>query len=107
MDTASGPRGSVAASIASVASLAAALSCCLPLGALLMAAGFAGASLVSEGIRPWLLAFSVACLIFGFAQTYIRSRCEFRHRRLRTLLLWFSAATVTAMMVVPQQVSTM
>src|SRR3954447_951535 len=106
MDTSPGRKRSFAASIASVASLVAALSCCLPLGTLLMAAGFAGVSLISEDIRPWLLAFSVACLIFGFVQTYVRSRCEFRQRRLRTVLLWFCTTTVLAMVAVPHQVST-
>src|SRR4051794_12291526 len=105
MNSASKGRGSVAASMASVASLVAALSCCLPLGTLLVAAGSAGASLFSEGIRAWLLSFSVACLAFAFAQIYVRSRCEFRHRRLRTLLLWFSTTAVVAMMAAPQQVS--
>src|SRR5690349_21362922 len=102
MNTASRARASVAASIASLAGLVAALSCCLPLGTLLMAAGFAGASLFSESIRPWLLGFSVACLVFAFVQTYFRSRCAFRQRRVRTLLLWFSAVTVAAMLAAPQ-----
>ena len=94
-------RGSAAASIASVASLIAALSCCLPLGTLLMAAGSVGASVFSEYLRPWLLAFSAASLVFAFVQTYVRRRCDFRHRRTRTVLLWFSAAMVVTMLASP------
>jgi hypothetical protein len=96
-----GGRSAVISTIASIASLIAALSCCLPLGTLLMAAGSAGASMFSERLRPWLLALSVASLIFSFVQTYFRGRCAFRHRRLRTCLLWFSATIVTGMFAAP------
>lgn len=102
-----GGRGTVLSTLASLASLVAALSCCLPLGILLMAAGSASASLFSESLRPWLLAFSVAALVFAFVQTYFRRRCEFRQRRLRTVLLWFSALMITSMLAFPRQVSTL
>jgi hypothetical protein len=101
-------RGSgtaVTATFASVASLVAALSCCLPLGTLLMSAGAAGAALISETLRPWLLVFSVASLVFAFVQTYARRRCEFRRRRLRTVLLWFSAVMVVGMAAAPRVMS--
>jgi len=97
----------VISTLASLASLVAALSCCLPLGTLLMSAGAASASLYSEKLRPWLLALSVASLLFAFVQTYFRQRCDFRFRRLRTVLLWFSAATVIAMFAAPTFVSTL
>jgi hypothetical protein len=96
-----GGRSAVISTLASIAGLIAALSCCLPLGTLLMAAGSAGASLLSEKLRPWLLCLSVASLLFAFAQTYFRGRCAFRHRRLRTCLLWFSATIVTCMFAAP------
>ena len=102
-----GGRGAVLSTLASLASLVAALSCCLPLGTLLMAAGSASASLFSERLRPWLLAFSVAALVFAFVQTYVRRRCGFRHRRVRTVLLWFSAVLITSMLAFPRQVSTL
>src|SRR6185312_14261748 len=95
-------KGAVLSTAASLASLVAALSCCLPLGTLLMAAGSAGASLFSEKLRPWLVWVSVACLALAFVQTYFRSRCEFRTRRLRTVLLWFSALVVSATLLAPQ-----
>jgi hypothetical protein len=94
-------RSAVVSTVASLASLIAALSCCLPLGTLLMAAGSAGASLFSEKLRPWLLGLSVASLLFAFVQTYFRGRCAFRHRRLRTCLLWFSATVVAGMFAAP------
>jgi len=68
-----------------------------------MAAGAVSASVVSESLRPWLIGFSLTCLAFAFVQTYLRDRCEFRHRRLRTVLLWFSAAMITAMLAAPNQ----
>jgi hypothetical protein len=95
-------RGAVLSALASLASLAAALTCCLPLGTLLFAAGSAGASLFAEKLRPWLLAFSAAALVLAFVQTYFRGRCAFRYRRVRTVLLWFSAVVVVGMLAVPQ-----
>jgi hypothetical protein len=102
-----GGRSAVISTVASLASLFAALSCCLPLGTLLMAAGSAGASLFSEKLRPWLLGLSVASLVFAFVQTYFRGRCAFRHRRLRTCLLWFSATIVAGMFAAPTFFSTL
>jgi len=100
-----GGRGAVVTSLASLASLVAALSCCLPLGTLLLAAGSAGASLLVEKLRPWLLALSVALVVFAFVQTYFSNKCAFRYRRLRTCLLWFSAVVVLGMIAVPQYFS--
>ena len=100
-------RTAVISTFASLASLLAALTCCLPLGTLLLSAGSAGASLFSEKLRPWLLALSVAALVLAFVQTYFRGRCDFRHRRLRTCLLWFSATIVLGMLVMPRYVSSL
>ena len=83
------------------------MSCCLPLGALLLSAGSAGASLFVERLRPWLLLLSAAALVVAFVQTYFRGRCEFRYRRLRTCLLWFSATVVVGMLIVPRYVSSL
>jgi hypothetical protein len=95
-------RGAVLSTAASFASLLAALSCCLPLGTLLLAAGSAGASLLSETLRPWLVWISLAFLILAFVQTYVRARCDFRTRRVRTVLLWFSAVVLGATLVAPR-----
>jgi hypothetical protein len=99
--------GAVLSSVASLASLTAALSCCLPLGTMLMAAGAAGASLVAETLRPWLLWLSVACVVVAFVQTYVRGRCEFRYRRVRTLLLWFSVLVTGATLLAPRLTSSL
>ncbi len=101
-----GRRGSVFATLTSLASLFAALSCCLPLGTLAMAAGSASVSVFSERLRPWLLGLSVAALLVAFIQTYARGYCAFRFRRLRTVLLWFSAVVVAGMLVFPRAIST-
>ena len=93
--------------VASLASLVTSLSCCLPLGTLLMAAGSATASLVSEKLHPWLLAVSVGSLVFAFVQIYYLRRCGFRQRRLRTVLLWFSGTVVFSSLVFPQFTSTL
>jgi hypothetical protein len=100
-------RGAVLSTAASLASLLAALSCCLPLGTLLMAAGSAGASLFSEKLRPWLVWLSVACLLLAFVQTYFRARCAFRTRRFRTLVLWFSTVVVVATVLAPHFTATL
>jgi len=100
-------KGAVLSTLASLASVIAALSCCLPLGVLLMAAGSAGAAIFSQTLRPWLLGLSVFCLILAFVQTYLFGRCEFRRRRLRTVLLWFSAIAVGLTLFAPQFTATL
>jgi hypothetical protein len=100
-------KGAILSTVASVASLIAALSCCLPLGTLLLAAGSAGASMVSEALRPVLVWLSAGFLVLAFVQTYFRSRCAFRQRRLRTVLLWFSAAVVVATIAAPRFTATL
>ena len=100
-------KGAVLSTAASLASLVAALACCLPIGALLMAAGSAGASLLSEALRPVMIWVSAGFLILAFVQTYFRSRCEFRHRRVRTGLLWFSAVVVVATIAAPRFTATL
>jgi len=97
-----GAKGAALGTLASLASLIAALGCCLPLSTLLMAAGSAGASLFAEKLRHWLLVFSVAAILFAFVQTYFRRRCEFRTRRLRTVLLWLTGALVFGMIAAPR-----
>ena|SRR5947209_3236274 len=100
-------KGAVVSTLASLASLVAALSCCLPLGTMLLAAGSAGASLVFEALRPWLLWLSVGFVVLAFVQTYVTRRCEFRRRRLRTVLLWFSAAVVALTLFAPRFTATL
>ena len=98
------PKGGWTA-ITAVGSLAAALSCCLPLGTFMMAAGSAGLSAFSDRLRPWLTGLSVVLLGVAFVQTYVRSRCAFRHRALRTVLLSYQAAVIAATLLFPQYTS--
>jgi hypothetical protein len=100
-------KGAVLSTAASLVSLIGALACCVPLGTLLLAAGSAGAWLLSEALRPVLIWISAACLILAFVQTYFRSRCEFRQRRFRTVLLWFSAVVVVATIAAPRFTATL
>jgi hypothetical protein len=100
-------KGAVFSTAASLVSLIGALACCLPLGALLMAAGSASASLLSEALRPILIWVSVGFLVLAFVQTYFRSRCDFRHRRFRTVLLWMSAVIVVATLAAPRFTATL
>jgi len=99
--------GAAVSSLASLASLVAALSCCLPMGTMVMAAGAAGASLAAERLRPFLLGISVACVVAAFVQTYFRRRCEFRQRRVRTVLLWWSVLVVGATLFAPRLTSSL
>ena len=63
--------------------------------------------MVSEALRPVLVWLSAGLLAVAFVQTYFRSRCEFRQRRLRTVLLWFSAVVVVATIAAPRFTATL
>jgi hypothetical protein len=67
-----------------------------------MAAGSAGGALISEALRPILVWVSALLIVVAFVQTYFRARCDFRHRRFRTVLLWFSAAIVVLTIAAPR-----
>lgn len=67
-----------------------------------MAAGSAGASAFSERFRPYLLWFSMLLLAGAFFQTYRGSKCRFRQRALRTIVMWTAAVLVGGMLVFPQ-----
>lgn len=98
-------RGPVIASMAAVGSLIAAMSCCLPVGAFLVAAGSAGAARILTGLRPWLLGVSIAALIAGFVQAYGRSHCSLRRNPASIVLLWASAALVASLLLFPQAIA--
>ena len=72
-----------------------------------MAAGSAGAAMFSEALRPILVWVSALLIVVAFVQTYFRSRCEFRHRRFRTALLWLSAAVVVLSIAAPRFTATL
>ena len=98
-------RGPVISSIAAVSSLIAAMSCCLPVGTFLMAAGAAGAARILTPLRPWLFGASITALIAGFVQAYGRAHCSLRRNPFSVVLLWLSAALALSMLLFPQAIA--
>lgn len=98
-------RGPVVSSMAALGSLVAAVSCCLPVGTFLVAAGAAGAARILNPLRPWLFGVSIAALILGFVQAYGRSHCSLRRNPVSIGLLWISAALVLVMLLFPQAIA--
>lgn len=90
------PRGALASSLAAVLSVLAALSCCLPLGPFLLAAGFAGASGFFLSLQPYVIAFAVLILAFGFAQAFRARKCGRRRRVFNVAVLLCSTGLVAA-----------
>ena len=95
-------RRTLLASVAALGSLFAALSCCLPVWPFMFAAGAATGSAVLFRLRPYLLALSVGCILFGFYQSWRARQCQAKPRLMNTILLWFSAAVVIASILFPQ-----
>jgi uncharacterized membrane protein YidH (DUF202 family) len=92
------PRGTLASAIAAVLSAAAALSCCLPLGPFLLAAGSAGVSGIFVSLQPFLIGFSAAMLVVGFVQAFRARRCGRKRRLLNVAVLLCSTALVAVML---------
>ena len=92
-------------SIAALGSLAAAMSCCLPVGTFLAAAGAAGAARILAPFRPWLVGLSILLLAIGFVRTYRGAQCAVRRSRFSVAVLWISAALVVGMLLFPQVIA--
>jgi mannose-6-phosphate isomerase len=90
--------GTLASSVAAVASALAALSCCLPLGPFVLAAGSAGASGLFLSLQPYLIAFSVLLLAVGFVQAFRARKCGRGRRALNVTVLLCSTGLVAAML---------
>ena len=103
--TQTGSKGVVAASIAALASVIAASSCCLPLLPFLFAAGAASTSAFVAEFRPYLLVLSVLLVAFGFYKSWRAKQCNCRPSRISTFLLWFSAIVVVVMIFFPQVIA--
>lgn len=88
------------AAVAAIGSVLAAATCCLPIGALLLATGTAGASALSRTWRPYLMGLSVAILAFGFFSFYRAPRCN--RGWASGLLLWVAAVMLGAFLFFPQ-----
>jgi len=85
----------LASSLGAIVSVLAALSCCLPFGPFLLAAGSAGVSGVMISWQPYLIAFSILMLILGFVQAFRARRCG-RRRRAWNLAMLVSATVLVA-----------
>jgi hypothetical protein len=80
-----------------VLSALAALSCCLPLGPFLLAAGSAGASALFVSLQPYLIGFSLLMLAVGFVQAFRTRRCG-RARRLWNIAVLLCSTALIAVM---------
>lgn len=94
-----------ATSLAALASVLAAGTCCLPLGVFLAAAGTAGASAYLESVRVVLMPLSVVLLGAAFYQSYARRNQCVRRSPAGRVVLWVSAILVLTMILFPQWVA--
>jgi hypothetical protein len=98
-------RGAVVSSIAALGGVLAAMSCCLPLGTFVAAAGAAGAARALAPLRPWLIVLSLLLLAIGFVRAYRHQECSVRRSSFSIVLLWISAALVLSMLMFPQAIA--
>jgi len=92
----------IAASLATVGSILAATSCCLPLLPFVMAASLAGTSEFLSESRPYLLVGSVVFIAYGFYQSWRAKQCQRRTSTIASILLWLSATFVFISIFFPQ-----
>jgi hypothetical protein len=88
--------------VSAVTAILAATACCLPTGALLAAAGLAGASTVFSKAQPYLLAVAVLALAVGLVQAMRAKQCSRSRRRVNLLVLGLSALVVLPPVLLPQ-----
>lgn len=87
-----------------MASMLAAMSCCLPLGTVVLAAGTAGVAALLDALRPYLMGLSALLLGFAFWQTYRRRACT-RSSRWQVGVLWTSLVLLLGFLLFPQQIA--
>jgi hypothetical protein len=90
------------ASVAAIASVLAASSCCLPVLPFLFAAGAAGSSALLTAARPYLLAASVLFIACAFYQAWRAKRCARQPGVISAVLLWTSTVFVVVAIFFPQ-----
>ncbi len=91
--------------LAAVSAALAALTCCLPLPAILAAAGLAGAAAWLDPARPYLMGASVAVLIAGFVQAYRAPKCATKRNPATLVLLWAATLLVATLLLFPQWIA--
>ena len=89
------------ASLAAIASILAASSCCLPVLPFLVAAGFAGGSAFLSAARPYLLGASVLFIAYGFYAARRAKKCRKRPGVASAILLWISTIFVIVSILFP------
>ena len=90
------------ASVAAIASVIAASSCCLPILPFVFAASLAGSAAVLAALRPYLLGASVLFIAYGFYQARQNKKCSRKPNVISSALLWLSAFFVFVSIFFPQ-----
>ena len=90
------------ASVAAIASVIAASSCCLPILPFVFAASLAGSATVLTALRPYLLGASVVFIAYGFYQAWQNKKCNRKPSVISSALLWLSAFFVFVSIFFPQ-----
>jgi hypothetical protein len=99
-----GKRGSVA-SLAALASVFTAGSCCLPLGTIALTAGASGGAVLVSRAQPFLMPAALGFLAVAFWQTYRKKPSCARRPIAGQIVLWISAAVVIGFLLFPQWVA--
>jgi hypothetical protein len=93
---------SILSSLAAVASVVAASSCCLPIIPLWLAAGSAGAGMFLSAARPYLMTLSVLLIAYGFWNAARARQCTRGRRTVNLVLLALSGVFVGCSLLFPQ-----
>ena len=93
------------APLAAIVSFVSAVSCCLPVGTVFAAAGFAGAAAFLSSARPYLMGLSVLLLGVGFWQAYGASNCPVKRNRMAVFLLWTATGLLLLLFLFPQNIA--
>ena len=95
-------RRTMLAGIGALSAALAASSCCIPLLPFVAAAGFAGSAAFLLSLQPYLLAASVALIVYGFYQMGQAKRCDRSPSLAGVAMLWTSTAFVAVTLLFPQ-----
>lgn len=92
----------ILSSVAALASVIVASSCCLPISPFVFAASLAGSSTILTTLRPYLLGVSVLFIAYGFHQAWQSKKCRRKPNMVSSALLWVSAFFVFVSIFFPQ-----
>ena len=99
-------KGTLTAALSAVASVLAAMTCCLPVLPFVLAAGAASTARFvapyASALRPYLLGASVLFIAFGFYQARRATKCNCKPSLLSQVVLWLSALIVAVSILLPQ-----